>query len=382
MDTPNKTDVKGRRYRILAGMTTWLVVSLAYLSPITPTTWGSAKWIGFSAALLYGFAVHMATRPRRAAGQDSLTTRYLLLLAAAFSLLVMILANPGDIVFILSIVIASILPEYFTLRRSALLQLSLHATLCAAYILRWEGGTDFLVESILWLAFEMFALLSSQIAADERRAREELEFSHNQLAATQHMLAATSRQDERLRISRDIHDVMGHHLTGLSLQLEVASHTDGEKSREHVHQAQLIAKLLLSDVRQVVNDLRDIDAQDLSEALNSLTANTGQLQVTLELPRPLTINHTRVAEAVFRSVQEIVTNAVRHSGGSRLNISLHNSNGQLTILAMDDGTISELPTQGNGLKGMRERIEHLGGTLKLEVKNGLQYEIHLENRQG
>ena len=353
------------------------MVSIAYLSPIAPGQWGADKWVGFGGVLLYGVAIYIATRKTRQPSVDSLPVRYSALVVAALSLLLMILASPRDIIFILTIIFASILPEYFPLRRSAVIQLALHCTLALVYMQRWGATSDFFFESLLWLAFEAFALLSSQIAADERRARQDLEFSHAQLEATQSMLAAASRQDERLRISRDIHDVLGHHLTGLSLQLEVASHSTAQKVQEHITQAQFIAKLLLSDVRQVVNDLRQIDQMDLADALRSLAANTGRLQIDLTIPDQLTVPDTRVAEAVFRTVQEIVTNAVRHSSASGLYINLADHDGTLTITASDDGHIDRLPPEGNGLKGMRERIEDLGGSVQLGIARGLSYTIQL-----
>ena len=378
MDKLDNRDSPQHDFRLLAAGITWLVVTLAYLSPLDPGQWGAGRWSGLAAALLFAAAIFAATRSRQRKPALALQQRYAALVVAALALLVMVLAHPRDIIFILAIIFAAVTPEYFPLRRAAWLQIALHSTLSAAYMWRWGGSVEFLMENLLWLGFQAFALLSSQIAADERRAREELEFSHHQLAATQAMLASTSRQDERLRISRDIHDVMGHHLTGLSLQLEVASHSGPEKAQEHIAQAQLIAKLLLSDVRQVVNDLRAIDVLDLHTALRSLTANTGQLQVTLDLPETLQVEDTRVAEALFRAVQEIVTNAVRHAGARHLQVELQVADGAVIIEARDDGGLQSLPQEGNGLRGMRERIEALGGELQLHAQGGLGYRIHLE----
>ena len=260
MTQPHIPDITRYGYRILAAGLTWVVVTLAYLSPIEPAQWGSGQWWGLVGSLLYGAGIYTAIKRVGATPSNRLAVRYAGLLLAAAALLLMLASHPEGVVFILAIVIAGITPEFFTLRKAALLQLALHCTMTLTFMLRWDLGPGFIWETLLWLAFEVFALLTSQIAAEERRTRQDLEFSHSQLAATQAMLASTSRQEERLRISRDIHDVMGHHLTGLSLQLEVASHSDGDKARQHIAQAQLIAKLLLSDVRQVVSDLREVQS--------------------------------------------------------------------------------------------------------------------------
>ncbi len=71
------------------------------------------------------------------------------------------------------------------------------------------------------------------------------------------MLTESSRIAERMRISRELHDLVGHHLTALSLNLEVANHLVGGAAQEHVRQAQTVARLLLTDVREAVSQLRE-----------------------------------------------------------------------------------------------------------------------------
>src|SRR3546814_12036878 len=77
--------------------------------------------------------------------------------------------------------------------------------------------------------------------------------SNSELRATRALLAESSRLSERMRISRELHDLLGHHLTALSLNLEVATHVSSGKAQEHVRQAHTLAKLLLTDVREAVS---------------------------------------------------------------------------------------------------------------------------------
>jgi DNA-binding NarL/FixJ family response regulator len=77
---------------------------------------------------------------------------------------------------------------------------------------------------------------------------------------------------ERVRSSRELHDLIGHHLTTLSLNLEVASHVSDGKAKAHVDKAQALARLLLSDVRAVVSRLREGESLDLAEALQLVLA--------------------------------------------------------------------------------------------------------------
>lgn len=379
IDSHKKVDLLHHDYRFWAAVITWLMVGIAYLYPFDIAGWSSAKWLGCISFMLYGISVYGLILP-----EDFTPTWYTLrmrmwvLALTVASLMSLVLALPRDISFVLGIILAGILPEYFRFKIAVLIQLSIHTTMSVLYMWRWPDENFFWLSAILWGGFHAFALLTSQIAAEERRARQQLQFSHTQLSATQNLLSATTRQDERLRISRDLHDVIGHHLTGLSLQLEVASHCDGEKARIHVDKAQMITKLLLADIRQVVDDLRDLGTIDLADSLRSLTENVGDLRIDLELPEELNVNDSRVAECVFRSVQEIITNCLKHAHATRLWIRVSVDGGQIRVDSRDDGTILELPAPGNGLKGMRERVEQLGGSLQLQIDHGLRYAIELK----
>lgn len=95
------------------------------------------------------------------------------------------------------------------------------------------------------------------LARSERDAREELARANAELVARQSLLAESSRIAERLRISRDLHDTLGHHLTALSLQLDVAARLASGQAAAHVREAHAITRLLLGDVRDVVSRMRD-----------------------------------------------------------------------------------------------------------------------------
>src|SRR4030095_15871945 len=113
----------------------------------------------------------------------------------------------------------------------------------------------------------------------EAAARDELATVNRELLSTRALLAESSRVEERLRISRDLHDTLGHHLTALSLQLDVASRLTEGKAADHVRQAHAIAKLLLSDVRNVVSELRGSARVDITQAIRSLAADASALVI-------------------------------------------------------------------------------------------------------
>jgi signal transduction histidine kinase len=135
--------------------------------------------------------------------------------------------------------------------------------------------------SISWLGFQVFTVLMSHATAREALARNDLAKLNAELRATQQLLVDSSQVSERMRIARELHDLVGHHLTGLSLNLEVASHLAQGEAQEHIQTAQSVTKLLLQDVREVVNSLRGDDSFDLGRAIrtdqrHSKTANSSR----------------------------------------------------------------------------------------------------------
>jgi signal transduction histidine kinase len=174
-----------------------------------------------------------------------------------------------------------------------------------------------------------------------------------------------------MRISRELHDLVGHHLTALSLNLEVASHLVQGQAQEHVRQAQSVAKLLLSDVREVVSQLREGDSIDLTQALTNLTEGVPGLAIHLELPPRFSVDDPKRAQVLLRCAQEIITNTVRHAGARNLWLTFERSEDrQMAIHARDDGRGAAEFTQGNGLAGMRERLAQFGGRVDIVTGRG------------
>lgn len=230
---------------------------------------------------------------------------------------------------------------------------------------------DAVLQSSLYLGTSAIAYVASMVARQQAEARDAQRRLNAELRATRALLAESSRLGERMRISRDLHDLMGHHLTALSLNLEVASHLSSEPAMTHVRQAQAVAKLLLSDVREVVSQLRDSDSIDLNEALASLTEGVPGLEIDLRLPEHVSIGDPRRAQVLLRCAQEIITNAVRHASASRLSLHFNRDGaGNVRLDASDDGRGADQFRHGNGLSGMRERLSEFGGRLDIVTGKG------------
>lgn len=236
----------------------------------------------------------------------------------------------------------------------------------------WLGLLVYLLTS---LGLTSFPFVASLLALQQVRARAELRKVNSELLATQSLLTENTRIAERVRISRDLHDLVGHHLTALSLNLEVASHVADGKAKEHVDQAASIARLLLADVREVVSDMRSDDQVDLRAALRTLAEGVPELDIHLDIPDELSTTDPRRAQLLLRCAQEVITNTVRHAQASNLWICLTSGSDGLVLRARDDGLGSPDLHPGNGINGMRERLRELGGRLDIATRPGAGFQI-------
>jgi signal transduction histidine kinase len=184
------------------------------------------------------------------------------------------------------------------------------------------------------------------------------------------MLADSSRIAERAQISRELHDTLGHTLTVLNVNLELASHLTDGRAAEAVTKAQTVARMLLADVREVVHSLADERIVDLRGALTTLVSDAHSPAIHLSMPDGLHVDDPSKAHVVFRCVQEAITNAARHARARNLWIRVTQSLDGLDVCISDDGQGDAVVKPGRGLRGMRERLEEVGGSLKLQAVPG------------
>ncbi|TYP89047.1 sensor histidine kinase [Blastococcus xanthinilyticus] len=217
-------------------------------------------------------------------------------------------------------------------------------------------------------SFQFFAALLVRTARREAEARTDLAVAHAELRAAYTLLEVTSRDAERLRISRDLHDVLGHKLTALVLELEVASHLVSGTGAEHVSGARTIAKDLLGDVRATVGRMRE-SGRVLEPMLHSLARDVPGLDVSLQVVEAGPVEGDQ-AQVVLRCVQEAITNTLRHSGAEQLHVTVVADASGICVETRDDGWGTAVIVPGNGLTGMRERFQALGGSLHVGSSPG------------
>jgi signal transduction histidine kinase len=329
---------------------------------------------GFSLAgvILFGLLFWIATSERtRASG-------WRLAMLAIQTLLVVTLTIfiHNGLTSILMVLVAAQIAELLPVR-AAVTWLAIQ-TVAVSWILYQFTNMELqyaVVDGLAFAGFQVFAFHSSLTTARERRSREELTLVNAELLATRKLLEDSSRAAERVRISRELHDVMGHHLTALSLSLEAARHApEGEKAR-HVETAQELTKRMLQEVRGVVGQLRGGDPIDLAGVLAELASGIERPRVHLSSPAGLRIDDAERAHALLRCAQEILTNTVRHAGARNLWLELAQGPDGLELRARDDGRGAGSARPGNGLTGMRERLEQLGGRLAFESIPGSGFQV-------
>jgi len=232
------------------------------------------------------------------------------------------------------------------------------------------------LETGLFLGISLFAFMSSVVAKRQNTARDELRMVNSELRATQALLEENTRIAERVRIARELHDLVGHHLTALTLNLEVVTHLVDGKVLGHVQQAHSLAKLLLVDVREVVSVMREGDKVNLAAALNTLIEGVPKPIIHLDLPAEEVMAAPQRAQVLLRCVQEMITNSVRHARARNMWIRLSMTREGFAMSARDDGIGTRTVVAGNGLNGMSERLKQLGGKLEIESGPGAGFALH------
>lgn len=213
---------------------------------------------------------------------------------------------------------------------------------------------------------QLFAVLGAQLAERERRGRLALARTNAELQESLRRHAERSSEAERLRLARELHDGLGHQLAALSLAVEAA------RQQLAVPQPSLLrvsdcVKRSLAELGTIVGALRGATAGPLLPALEELAASIERPRIHLA-PAGLDDLAPAVGDTVLRMVQELTTNAIRHSGAENLWLEVAREGDRLRVVARDDGRGARGLVEGFGLRGIRERAVAFDGTV--EVASG------------
>ncbi len=207
-------------------------------------------------------------------------------------------------------------------------------------------------------------------------------------AAQEHLERARQQEaelavlQERERLARDLHDTLGHTLVVLSVQLEAVQRlyrVDAEKASAMLDTLKQLTRDSTESLRRSLTGLRTpgLGEQPLRQALYTLSLETSQrtgLQVQCEVAETADSLHPALAETIWRITQEALTNIEKHAQAHQVTIRLTAQPNQAVLWVSDDGVGITAETEtlpGHyGLRGMKERIVGMGGTLTLDNHNG------------
>lgn len=223
-----------------------------------------------------------------------------------------------------------------------------------------------------WIPGILFTIIIGAVDihfAERRRENSKLRMAHEEVERMAQIA-------ERERISRDLHDVLGHTLSVIVLKSELASKLadkDPQRAAQEIRDVERISREALTQVRSTVRGYQSRGLMaEVDQAKTALRAAGVEVHCDLSSAL-LSPAHEGVLALALR---EAVTNVIRHAGASSCNLSLSRMNGSCRLEIADNGN-GKLGPEGVGLSGMRTRVEALGGTLARKTDSGTRLIITL-----
>ncbi len=240
-----------------------------------------------------------------------------------------------------------------------------------ALMFQWSlSGTNAVLAYTL-----MVGLIGSMVLMGTIYSRQR-EMRNAELRLTQEEVRRLARMAERERIGRDLHDLLGHTLSLVVLKSELAGklvHRDAEAARLQIGEVEQVARQALAEVREAVSGIRasGLGAELAAARLALTSADVRFDQQIAELPLD-----PAAETALALGLREAATNIIRHAAATRVEVELVRADGMAELRIADDGR-GGVSRAGNGLSGMRERLEALGGSLQIESASGAGTRLHL-----
>ena len=227
--------------------------------------------------------------------------------------------------------------------------------------IRYLGRPFVIAEEILF--FCVIVGLSNFAFAQQSRTNSLLERANSEIERL-------SQEAERERIARDLHDLLGHTLTVITVKLDLARRLlsrDSDRARIEIVEAEQTARNALAEVREAVSGYRAEGlAAEISRARRSLLSADVKLTTTLA---PVNLSSSQV-NVLCLALREAVTNVVRHAQATVCHVALLEKDRTIHFTIEDNG-MGEQIREGNGLRGMRERLQSVAGAVKvINLPNG------------
>jgi signal transduction histidine kinase len=226
---------------------------------------------------------------------------------------------------------------------------------------------------------EAVFFVAGVLAQTVARQRAQLAAANAELHQARQRLAEAARIAERLRIAGSLSETLDRDLAALNRQLDLGLQDSSPQLAQSVGVAHDAGRQLFANIRGAIERdkaVHAVMADDLPEALRTLCEGVPQPRVQLSLEDMPPVE-PRLAHSLYRCVQESITNAVRHAGAETLMVTLRHHAAAFELRIADDGTGMDGAEEGNGLRGMRARVQAHGGSMRVESGKGCRIVIRI-----
>lgn len=245
-------------------------------------------------------------------------------------------------------------------------------------LLYYNSNLSNVSEMAFFTLISMFLLVIISFAQFFKEEKEKKEQLYTELLKAHKRLKEYSEDKKRLmlvkernRIARDIHDTLGHNMTAFIMELEILSRvvdTDIDGAKKLIENAKSSARDGLVKIREIVETLKPneentYDIQPIKQLIDEFSSRTG-VEINLEVNGNVVKTTPMINLALYRIIQEALTNAVRHGKASKININIEYIDDRIDFSIDNNGTCDSIHNEGFGIKGMRERIEDVQGEIQ------------------
>ncbi len=254
------------------------------------------------------------------------------------------------------------------------------STTIAAVSLGFIFQKDIFVSQLPFIVISVIGVILLPVSTYNRNKREELE---EKLEDANKRISELVKIEERQRIARDLHDTLGQKLSLIGLKSDLASRLmeiNPESAKNEINDIRQTARTALNEVREMVSEMRGTKLEDEVLRIRQIL-KAAQMDFSMEGDTNLPHTPLLVENVLSMCLKEAVNNVVKHSKASWCKLSIEKLRTELLIKVQDDGVGIQKTEffHGNGLKGMKERLEFVNGSLEIQSSEGTTLYIRVPN---
>ncbi len=247
------------------------------------------------------------------------------------------------------------------------------------------------LNNILFIIYCVYVINVQRITIEEvNMLYREIQSANEQLQAYADMSERMAQTRERNRLAREIHDTLGHTLTGIAMGIDACMaliDSNPEMTKAQLEKLSIASREGIKDIRRSVSELRPdaLERLSLEVAIRKMVVDMSQMsdaQIFFETDEHCLKFDEDEENAIYRVIQESITNAIRHGEAKKIWITLKKEDGEIFLVIRDNGKGCKEIKSGFGTKHIKERIEMLHGTVAFEGRNGFTVTARIPIRWG